>query len=530
MDGRRGIDRHGFSFNGHECIDDGGGSVLPLMDIKHDGCFVRVGQLGPLFIGSIRFVWRYLAEGVLRTCYGQKNLMIQFVTPALRREIGERRVSIFWVLWNLPFHNRRPLRRAHQIKDGSSDMTKNACTTSDTTTFQPGDLLVSRTDERGVILAANEAFERISGFSHEELIVAPHKIVRHEHMPKGAFFLVWEALKSGASIGAIVKNRTKDGEHYWVFAFLVPQPGGYASIRVKPSPELIELMEGEYQAVCEFEQNDEVSPADSAEHLRERIMARGYPDYENFMTEVAIAQARLRAGSLQSDVDEKVEYIAGLTSLWTEVQSDCDDMAEAHRRISHTPTNLRVQAAHLNERGIPLSVIATNFTVLASEIEEMMAQFLSQAETVNRRLNRAAFLVATEYFMSEARDAISIEVDTNSDMDAEMGDSILAEWGNCTAIMLSALADTRQETMAFSSVLDETSRVLSGLSVAKVMCEIENAYVGPDRNSGVTDIISELDRFQTQARECMFSIRRRLMRVEQTMKRLLAEQTASAAA
>ena len=80
-----------------------------------------------------------------------------------------------------------------------------------------------------------------------------------------------------------------------------------------------------------------------------------------------------------------------------------------------------------------------------------------------------------------------------------------------------ALTVARHEIDAFSSLLDETARIMSGLSVAKVMCEIENAYVGADSGSGVTGIIEELNRFQTVARECLFDIRLNLTQISQSI-------------
>lgn len=101
------------------------------------------------------------------------------------------------------------------------------------------DLIVSKTDLKGIITYINDDFIRIGGFSKQELIGAPHNILRHSDMPKAAFADMWETLKSGNSWSGIVKNRTKAGGFYWVRANVMPilENGiitGYLSVRNKP--------------------------------------------------------------------------------------------------------------------------------------------------------------------------------------------------------------------------------------------------------------------------------------------------------
>ncbi|WP_040849396.1 PAS domain-containing protein, partial [Nitrospirillum viridazoti] len=88
--------------------------------------------------------------------------------------------------------------------------------------LREGELLVSRTDPSGRITYANRAFIRVSGFSHEELIGAPHNLVRHPDMPKAAFADLWATIRAGRPWDGLVKNRTKGGDHYWVRANVTP--------------------------------------------------------------------------------------------------------------------------------------------------------------------------------------------------------------------------------------------------------------------------------------------------------------------
>lgn len=76
--------------------------------------------------------------------------------------------------------------------------------------------IVSRTDETGKIVYANDYFCEISGYKEYELVGSPHSIVRHPDMPKAVFYLLWEHIQNGQNISAVVKNLAKNGDHYWV--------------------------------------------------------------------------------------------------------------------------------------------------------------------------------------------------------------------------------------------------------------------------------------------------------------------------
>lgn len=123
------------------------------------------------------------------------------------------------------------------------------------------ELLVSRTDLKGNITYGNPSFINICGYSYDELIGAPHNIIRHPDMPKAAFKNLWDTLNSGHSWRGLVKNRTKSGDFYWVRANVTPyiQKGrllGYTSVRTKASREDIDLAEAVYRKLSAGESID----------------------------------------------------------------------------------------------------------------------------------------------------------------------------------------------------------------------------------------------------------------------------------
>jgi len=102
--------------------------------------------------------------------------------------------------------------------------------------------IISTTDLKGAISYFNQDFMDISGFSAEELQGKNHNLVRHPDMPPAAFQNFWDRLKQGKPWMGIVKNRCKNGDYYWVDAYVTPVYDGqdivgYRSVRTKPDKE-----------------------------------------------------------------------------------------------------------------------------------------------------------------------------------------------------------------------------------------------------------------------------------------------------
>ncbi|WP_405417077.1 methyl-accepting chemotaxis protein [Marinobacter flavimaris] len=118
-------------------------------------------------------------------------------------------------------------------------MRKNLPITQNEKHFPKNQKLISSTDLKGKIKHCNSAFVEVSGFSREELIGQPHNIVRHPDMPPEAYENMWSHLKAGRPWMGLVKNRCKNGDFYWVSAYVTPiteggEVIGYESVRSCP--------------------------------------------------------------------------------------------------------------------------------------------------------------------------------------------------------------------------------------------------------------------------------------------------------
>lgn len=116
----------------------------------------------------------------------------------------------------------------------------------------PGSTLVSTTDLQGRILYCNPAFIEVSGYSREELLGQAHNLIRHPDMPEEAFRDLWATIQQGLPWRAVVKNRRKDGSHYWVMANVTPliedgRPVGYMSVRTVPSRDEVQAAQALYE-------------------------------------------------------------------------------------------------------------------------------------------------------------------------------------------------------------------------------------------------------------------------------------------
>jgi PAS domain S-box-containing protein len=161
-------------------------------------------------------------------------------------------------------------------------------------TFGEDEIIVTKTDLRGVLTYANDVFLRISALTEDEAIGQPHSLIRHPDMPRAVFKLLWDTLKSRKELFAYVVNLASDGAHYWVLAHVTPsfdgggQVVGYHSNRRKPEPAAVTAAAALYGRLRAEERKHSSSPAalDASWKLLEETLAERGQTYEQFVWEL----------------------------------------------------------------------------------------------------------------------------------------------------------------------------------------------------------------------------------------------------
>jgi PAS domain S-box-containing protein len=140
-------------------------------------------------------------------------------------------------------------------KDAPSSITNNEKKLS------ADDFIISKTDTSGKIIYCNEIFTKLSGYPAADLIGANHNLIRHPDMPKIAFKLAWDLIKSKKEFFGFVKNLSKDGGYYWVFAYITADLDdsgriiSYTSVRRKPTQSAVDTIIPIYRQLCDAERN-----------------------------------------------------------------------------------------------------------------------------------------------------------------------------------------------------------------------------------------------------------------------------------
>lgn len=125
--------------------------------------------------------------------------------------------------------------------------------------FDRDEIIVSKTDLQGRITYANEVFLRVAEYTEAEVLGKPHNIIRHPDMPRCVFRFLWDTIQAGNEVFAYVVNRTKSGDHYWVFAHVTPtfddanNITGYHSNRRVPNREVLAKVKPLYRTLLDEE-------------------------------------------------------------------------------------------------------------------------------------------------------------------------------------------------------------------------------------------------------------------------------------
>lgn len=151
------------------------------------------------------------------------------------------------------------------------------------------DFIVSKTDLTGKITYVNQIFMDLAEYSEDELLGKPHSIIRHPDMPRTVFKLLWDRIRSKQEIFAYVVNRTKNGNHYWVYANVTPSLDergniiGYYSVRRKPNREALEIIKPLYKKMCDAERTGGM---EASAKLLDDVLAEKGATYDEFIIHI----------------------------------------------------------------------------------------------------------------------------------------------------------------------------------------------------------------------------------------------------
>lgn len=155
--------------------------------------------------------------------------------------------------------------------------------------MQANDFIVSKTDLKGRITYVNKIFMEMGEYTEEELLGKPHSIIRHEDMPKSVFQLLWDMVQEKEEIFAYVVNKTKNGNHYWVFANVTPSVHangnllGYYSVRRKPNEKALEIIKPLYVKMLQAEKT---SGIDAGMKILNDILNEKGVSYNEFIIDI----------------------------------------------------------------------------------------------------------------------------------------------------------------------------------------------------------------------------------------------------
>jgi aerotaxis receptor len=369
--------------------------------------------------------------------------------------------------------------------------------------FEAKELFFTRTDERGVIQEGNSVFQRVSGFTWEELKGAPHKVVRHPDMPKGVFHLYWERLKDGKNVAAYVKNRTKDGRFYWVFAVAWPIEGGYISVRMKPSSELFAQVRGIYADMLQAEKEQGLQAGRSAQMLLDRLAQHGFASYEGFMAAAIATEMEERARRIGVKLDQRQQRFLVMSRTIADIKAQTDQMTEIIKAIRTVPMNMRILASRLENAGGPISAISVNYGSMLDEMASWVRGFVDGDDSTYVRMRetiqRGQFLVCAAAMQGEMSEMFNDDT-RHGENTSDLADDKTRLDGEERMFQRSAqeaLKVVEMEAMRLGRSVLDMKRYVTGLSSTRMMCKIESAALTGTGDS-LSGIVDQLDAGQDE--------------------------------
>ncbi|MBU1619751.1 MAG: methyl-accepting chemotaxis protein [Gammaproteobacteria bacterium] len=366
-------------------------------------------------------------------------------------------------------------------------MRKNLPVTERERTFPKEQQLISSTDIKGTILHCNDAFASISGFSKEELVGKPHNIVRHPDMPEAAFQTMWSYLQQGKPWMGLVKNRCKNGDYYWVNAYVTPitehgRVVGYESVRTVPSRAQVAHAEQLYKAI-NAGKNTAKAASDVAADLRWALM----PLLAVFVSlllwwaigpvAAAIAFVVTALLSYSLGVYRLKQSLSGLVDLMPTAFTDplaVASYAKHQGRLGQLEVALLAESAHLNT---VLTRIEDASTKVAVQSDQVRSLSVDAADSIRKQQMQTEQVATAMNQMTTTIAEVSSHVqDTASKADdadalARSGSTVAAQTRGAMQQLQKTVNDISQSV---ADLAEQTNKIVGAAQIIEQIAEQTN--------------------------------------------------------
>jgi aerotaxis receptor len=438
--------------------------------------------------------------------------------------------------------------------------------------FRADEMFFSTTDRRGIITAGNEVFVRISGYAPEELIGRAHNLVRHPDMPRAAFRLVWNYLQASRRAVALVKNRAKDGSHYWVAALFAPIDDGFLSIRFKPGSSWFAPVREIYGRMLAEEKRAKDAGADgraqmdaSTDLLTAAVRTHGFADYDAFMRTLLCdelksrdallaregrtiirplpevlsaaptdaATVRLRAlyeqgTHVYSQLSRLYERLDDFVALQRVLEGKSQFVTNLTRELRLAAMNIALASTQLGDEGQSLAVISHFMGGSSSDVATAVGGLTAGIQGVSGRLrtvifNLAACRLQIEMLMTFVRELIVAELPAEKiEAQRALIRTLQTAFRRSLDRAAAALGNLDVNARSLNTTSAELERHILSLELAQLGGRVETSRLA--QQDGFTAVF-------THIRQQIDSTRQQLLELSEALRQLdgLAEETPRAA-
>lgn len=395
----------------------------------------------------------------------------------------------------------------------------NSTSPSQEAKFNLEELFFSITQLDSQIICGNETFIRVSEYKEEEIVGKYHNLVRHPDMPKVLFSVFWDFLHLGKPVVAYVKNRTKNGNYYWVLAAIFPLGEKYISIRIKPSTTLFTKIREIYFRVLMLEAK--LDEQEVKEEFVALLKELGFDDYEQFMQAALLAELLERKELLgkkelppsheshlnaKSHIRELCEASNTLFNEYSNWFAKIDSLAQVKfalqekglllrtlgRDIVFLSLNASVASYKLESDGETFGVLASDIRVNAKENDAIIEKIHKSSNSLSSSLDKMIFLVSCANLQMEMITYFLRELLVKEEANYQESIYLLYELVSKQSLEIANLFITLEKYIEESILcLDELEQQVMYLGYVQIYGIIESARSNDDK-LGFKEIFSQL--------------------------------------